>query len=561
MNKLLFFNSIISLALVLSVSCTTAEPEPQVDIDEDNTELDGFELPQKVVPIVDAEPGELAPSGHHTYWYLAGAEDRINEYRKGERRVVFVKNCGPVNGSDVKVELIEHEFRFGTTLTQMWEKADYAPYQSRLEYDNNYIDAIEETFNYLTVGLYWGWIQSQGANAVFQFDWVVDDTTTLIEWAIENGYMLKGHPAMWHSTLPSWLSDEQDNDVVVAAIKSHLQNLLTQRRDLDEWDLYNEAPAVMENHVEDNAIKRWVATYCDDSCYKQKCTDSACGNSEAEPNRYPCQYLRNEWDSADGKHALMWHQDCINKSTADVYRWAHEAMGAGDERVYVNNHYSDSSPVNKWTGNPKFYDMCKYFEQNGVDYDAIGIQTHMHEKGNIYSEEALWSMFEKYAVFGKPIHLTEITIPSFEPFDGWQDKGAHTEAAAAAAAAGETVVYRESTPDWLEFQAEYLQDFYTLAFSHPSVEKLVIWSLSDNGEWLYTDGGLLDRNDEPKKAYNVLHQLIHEIWHTEEILHTDSDGGAELTGFYGRYEATLLDGSKAYFTLKKGDEEDITVHF
>ncbi len=559
MNKLVTFCSIV--ALFLSVGCTKDEPEKQPGGNTPDDNIEGFEPKKEVVPIIESEPGEMAPSGHHTYWYLAGAEDRIDEYRKGERTVTFVKDCGPVNGCDVKVELVNHEFKFGTTLTQMWEKNDYKPYQSRLEFDNNYIDAIEETFNFLTAGFYWGWIQSQGANAAFQFDWVVDDSSAVLAWAKDLGFTLKGHPAMWHSTLPSWLESETNPAIVEAAIKDHLKKLLIQRRDVEMWDLYNEAPAVMENHVTDNGVKRWVSSYCSESCYKQKCTDPSCGNSEVEPNKYPCKKVRHEWDKADGKHALMWHQDCINKSTADVYKWAHEAVGADDERVYVNNHYSGTTPVNRWTGNAKFYDMCKYFEANGVDYDAIGIQTHMHEKGDIYTEEGLWNMLEKYSEFGKPIHLAEITIPAFEPFDGWKDKGEHIAAAQAAQAAGKPIEYRASTPDWLEFQAEYLQDFYTLAFSHPSVEAMIIWSLGDNGEWQYTDGGLLDHNEKPKKAYDVLHQLIHEVWHTYEILHTDTNGSAELKGFYGEYEATLLDGSKARFTLKKGDNEDITVHF
>ena len=559
-------SSALLLSLLVFSGCEIEEPNgPDDPNKDDNIETpDGdsaFEEKPEVELIIDAHPGEKAPSGHHTFWYLAGAEDRIKEYRKGTRKITFLKDSKPISESEVQVELMQHEFKFGVSFTQSWEAKDHTPYKSRLEYDNNYMSAIKETFNYLTIGMYWGWIQSQGPEYRYQYDWVVDDTSLIIPWANENGYTLKGHPAIWHSTLPNWLVKETDTDKVVKYMKAHLKKIFAERRDLLNWDIYNEAPAVMENHVADSGVKRWVRTYCGESCYKQKCTDPSCGNSAAEPNKFPCKKVRDEWSMADGKHALMWHQDCINKSTADVYSWAHEAAGPGDKRVYVNNHYSDSSPVNKWTGNAKFYDMCKYFQENNVDYDVIGIQTHMHEQGDIYSEEELWNMLEKYSIFNKPIHLCEITIPSFKPFTNWQDKGKHLENVNAAIAAGRPIPYREGDESWREFQAEYLQDFYTLAFSHPNVEAMIGWSLSDEREWIFSAGGLLDRQDNPKKAYNVLKQLIKEVWHTQEVLDTDEEGTSKVNGFYGEYEARLADGTTAKFTLKKGDTEDIIVNF
>ena len=63
----------------------------------------------------------------------------------------------------------------------------------------------------------------------------------------------------------------------------------------------------------------------------------------------------------------------------------------------------------------------------GAQFDAIGIQTHMHTKKSRLSQSELWKLQEDYKVFGKPIHLTEISVPSSPPFNSWRDFQPHVE--------------------------------------------------------------------------------------------------------------------------------------
>lgn len=240
-----------------------------------------------------------------------------------------------------------------------------------------------------------------------------------------------------------------------------------------------------------------------------------------------------------------------------VYDWARE-FAPSEDIIFANNHYSATSPANARTGRAKFMELCEYFQDNDVDYDVIGLQTHLHEYGDLFTEERLWQTLEDYSKFGKPIQLTEITIPGCEPFNDWRDKGAHIRANAAAQANNEPIAYREGDESWQAFQAEYLSDFCTLAFSHPNVEAIIFWSLSDRNEWQYTTSGLIDAEDNPKPAYYALNKLVKEKWHTNQISKLDKQGVTTLKGFYGTYTAQI-DGQEVEFALTKSSPARVVV--
>jgi endo-1,4-beta-xylanase len=158
-------------------------------------------------------------------------------------------------------------------------------------------------------------------------------------------------------------------------------------------------------------------------------------------------------------------------------------------------------------------------------YDAIGLQSHMH--GGNWSNAKLWSVCERFAAFKKPIHFTEMTMLSGKK--GWNIPKP-----------------RLSTPQGETEQAREVKRVYTLLFSHPSVEAITWWNLTDAHAWMQAPAGLLGKDMSPKPAYNVLKKLITEDWRTKMNLTTDRSGTAEFRGFYGRYELTITmpDGRK-----------------
>ena len=151
-------------------------------------------------------------------------------------------------------------------------------------------------------------------------------------------------------------------------------------------------------------------------------------------------------------------------------------------------------------------------------YDVIGLQAHMH--GGTWSTGKLWGVCERFARFKKPLHFTELTILSGKK--GWSRPKPWP-----------------STPQGETEQARQAKRVYTLLFSHPSVEAITWWNLSDAHAWMQAPAGLLNKDMSPKPAYNVLKKLITEDWRTDVTVKTDAKGAATFRGFHGRYELTI----------------------
>ena len=170
-------------------------------------------------------------------------------------------------------------------------------------------------------------------------------------------------------------------------------------------------------------------------------------------------------------------------------------------------------------------------------YDVIGIQSHMH--GGVWPTETIWELCQRFARFGVPLHFTETTIVS----------------GARGRPRGEAW---KTTPEGEERQAQEVERFYTVLFSHPAVEAITWWDFSDLRAWQGAPAGLVRADMSPKPAYEVLLRLIKGKWWTDKEILTGDSGQAHFRGFFGDYRVTvrLPDGTKLEreFTLKKGEE-------
>ena len=82
-------------------------------------------------------------------------------------------------------------------------------------------------------------------------------------------------------------------------------------------------------------------------------------------------------------------------------------------KIYTNNHYNPSEP--------SFLALNKYFNDHGVEYDAVGMQAHMQTNAGVLSEDALWKLLTDYESLGKDIQFTELTVTSSRRFNDWRD--------------------------------------------------------------------------------------------------------------------------------------------
>jgi len=161
--------------------------------------------------------------------------------------------------------------------------------------------------------------------------------------------------------------------------------------------------------------------------------------------------------------------------------------------------------------------------------DAIGIQSHMH--WGQWPPERVWEVCETYGRFDIPIHFTETTVLSGRiRGKDWQPQ------------AGDW----PSTPSGERRQAAYVENFYRLLFSHPSVAAITWWDFSDRGAWQGAPAGFLRQDMSPKPVYRRLIKMIKQEWWTQLSGKTDQDGQMKCRGFYGTYRitATARDGRK-----------------
>ena len=219
------------------------------------------------------------------------------------------------------------------------------------------------------------------------------------------------------------------------------------------------------------------------------------------------------------------------------------------EKYFPNNQIGineDTHTVWLTTGGrwARYYRTIEKLTEMGHRIDAVGMQYHMfyrreEEKKrteHLYDPPQLLRILDTYATLGKPIQITEVTIPAYS----WETEDE-------------------------EIQAEILEKLYSVWFSHPSVEQIIYWNLADGYAYKaepgdmtagenYYHGGLLRFDLSKKPAFETLEHLLKERWHTEATLSSDASGAASLRGFYGDYEYVVeKDGVRktGVFTLKK----------
>jgi GH35 family endo-1,4-beta-xylanase len=152
-------------------------------------------------------------------------------------------------------------------------------------------------------------------------------------------------------------------------------------------------------------------------------------------------------------------------------------------------------------------------------FDVIGIQCHQHRKA--WSAGETWQICERFAKAGNPLHFTEATFLSGQ--QGWELRKENPQLDWASTAEGE----RRQEKDVVQF--------YTVLFSHPAVQAITWWDLSDQGAWQGAPSGLLRADMTPKPAYEALLKLIKGKWWTRTEARVSRQGQAQFHGFYGEY--------------------------
>lgn len=189
------------------------------------------------------------------------------------------------------------------------------------------------------------------------------------------------------------------------------------------------------------------------------------------------------------------------------------------------------------------FDMSTAYEclieavlEAGIQVDVLGLQSHMHQ--GYWGEEKTLSILERFSRYGLPIHFTESTLlsghlmpPEIEDLNDYQ------------------IPSWPSTPEGEERQADEVERHYRTLLSHPAVQAITYWGLTDDGMWLGAPGGLVRADGTPKPSYEVLRSMVKkEWWLAPTTMRTDAAGRVEVQGWLGDY-VVRAGGSSAGFAL------------
>jgi GH35 family endo-1,4-beta-xylanase len=199
---------------------------------------------------------------------------------------------------------------------------------------------------------------------------------------------------------------------------------------------------------------------------------------------------------------------------AVVAHYLKEARRLNPQLKLVVNDYDRSAAFTRLVGE---------LIQAGAPVDIIGQQSHMHD-GN-WPFRQVWEILQRHTALGRPVLFTELSVLS-----GPRRK----------------LDWRSRVPDWHTepqyeaVQAEYLEQFYRLLFSHTNCIGVVVWSYSDRGAWMGAPVGLLRPDGTPKPAYEKLDRLINQQWRTRGVFTTDPRGRLTIpAAFAGEYRLTV----------------------
>ncbi len=146
--------------------------------------------------------------------------------------------------------------------------------------------------------------------------------------------------------------------------------------------------------------------------------------------------------------------------------------------------------------------IVELLQAAGAPLHGLGFQGHFG--ADLTSPQRLLKILDRFAAYGLPIQITEFDIDI----------------------------------DDEEAQADYTRDFLTLIFSHPAVDKFVMWGFWEPIHWR-PRGAMIRSNWSYKPNYYAYNELVNQRWRTRAEGHTDADGMFVTRGFLGDYHIVV----------------------
>jgi GH35 family endo-1,4-beta-xylanase len=434
-----------------------------------------------------AMPGQ-ASQADTTHIWETNAATRIEQHRKEDFTIEIRHGEKPLAGVQIQLDMEQHEFLFGCNIFK-WGNCETALQNEK------YQQSFATVFNFATLPFYWSSYEPQKDNP----HKAAERNKRIAAWCASQKIRTKGHPLAWNYYDPAWASSIDDAELYKRQMARITENIAQFSGQIDTWDVINEVTEWDREDCQKRAPRTTrIMKAHGVSPYVKACFEAArngLGDKMLDDTKPSPLLLINDYETSEAYATLL---------------------------------ASLTTPEDK------------------PAYDAIGIQSHMH--ADLWNNEKIREVCDRFARFGKPLHFTELTLLSTREKFKWDQH----------APIGPT------TPEGEMWQRDELVRIYTMLFSHPAVEAITWWDFSDQGAWMNAPAGLIRKDMSPKPAYNALKKLITKDWATHTTLKTDTTGKATTRAFRGNYTITLtLPGEKESITLthkiKRGTENKILI--
>jgi len=203
------------------------------------------------------------------------------------------------------------------------------------------------------------------------------------------------------------------------------------------------------------------------------------------------------WDVASGLNAentFKFSFEQIIEMTRSAALAAKHAAPRSLMLIEITEPWGEYFAYNQRTIPPIIYvDMI---HQSGVTFDGLSVKLRFGRGGGGMRTRDLLEvacLLDRISLFGKPIHLTSVQVPS-QP-DSRDNQGR----------IGEAGYWHDG---WNEqSQAQWLEQIYQIALSRPLIETVTWQDLADREDGVLQYGGLLTKDLSPKPAFETLNKL------------------------------------------------------